>query len=152
MTTCSDLTIHQTFWNGERVIHISLQTLIFIHQALAHISASPPCNFTSPVLSGLCVRLAGYRSGTVEWECLRIRSWLASSAPFPPTYASTTREPYCLITRTRRRLTTHRPPFFLCAAPEWRGWWKSTSCVCTRSCDRSASLRCSSERSHGGWT
>lgn len=152
MTTCSDSTIHQTFSNGERPVHISSHTLIFSRQTLAQIWAGLPCSFTSPVLSGLCVRLAGYRSGTVEWECLRIRSWLASSAPFPLTYASTTREPSCLITRARRSAPTHCPPSFLCAAPEWRGWWKSTSCVCTRSCDRSASLRCSSERSHGGWT
>lgn len=116
------------------------------------VSALLLCGWTSPALSGLCVRLAGSPSGTAACACLRIRSWSASSAPFPLTYASTTREPPYPISPVEHCAPTHCPPSFLCAAPEWRGWWKSTSCVCTRSCVQSASPQCSSERSHGGWT
>lgn len=112
-------------------------------------------DFAFHPLSGLCVHLAGYHSGIVEWECLQIRSLWASSAPSLLIYASMTREScnwLCALGVKQWSKSYTSRLLSLSAAPDWRGWLKSTSCVSIRSCVQSVLPRCSSERSHGEWT
>lgn len=155
-TTCSDLIIHQTFSNGKLSVLMLLWfiTLLTFNQLLTslygiQLAALPLC-FSSPLRA---LRPPGWLP---HWHCgVRVSSnkklvGFISAIPADIRIYDT----WALIITNHKYLaqsdmSQHKPHYwnaqvivFPCAAPDWREWSKSTSCVSIRSCVQSALPQC----------